>query len=62
MSTSPQCGSAGGRRKEGELSHDYRCNKEFHSRQEIDISREEFNWKVVEPYDGTLQRFVVFDL
>ena len=54
MSTSPQCGSAGGGRREGDLSHDYRCNKEFHNRQEIDVSRDEFNWKVVEHYDGTL--------
>ena len=34
------------------LPHDYRCNQEFHSKDEVDKSRAEFDWKVVEPYDG----------
>jgi len=34
------------------LPHDYRCNQEFHSKAEVDKSRAEFDWKVVEPYDG----------
>ena len=29
-----------------------RCNQEWHKRADIDKSRREFNWKVVEPYDG----------
>ena len=40
-------------RQDPELPHDYRCNLEFHKRWEIDQSRRQFNWKVVEPYDGT---------
>ena len=39
-------------RQDPELPHDYRCNLEFHKRWEIDQSRRQFNWKVVEPYDG----------
>lgn len=39
-------------RKDPELPHDYRCNQEWHKRADIDKSRREFNWKVVEPYDG----------
>ena len=38
--------------KDPELPHDYRCNIEFHKREEVDKSRKDFNWKVVEPYDG----------
>ena len=40
------------KRKDPELPHDYRCNIEFHKREEVDKSRKDFNWKVVEPYDG----------
>ena len=63
----PQCGAPppevvndkkdGSERNDPELPHDYRCNQEFHNRAEIDKSRREFNWKVVEPYDGMLQKF-----
>ena len=42
------------KRNDPELPHDYRCNQEFHKRAEIDKSRREFNWKVVEPYDGKI--------
>jgi len=57
----PQCGVPPPRpkteekkekRKDAELPHDYRCNTEFHKKPEVDKSRSEFNWKVVEPYDG----------
>ena len=42
------------KRKDPELPHDYRCNREFHKREEEDKSRKQFNWKVVEPYDGEI--------
>ena len=38
-----------------QLPHDYRCNNGLHTIGEIERSREEFNWKVVEPYDGKLK-------
>ena len=40
------------RRANPELPHDYRCNQGLHTKSEIDKSRKEFNWKVVEPFDG----------
>ena len=35
-----------------ELPHDFRCNEGLHTKSEIEKSRKEFNWKVVEPFDG----------
>ena len=32
--------------------HCWTCTDEFHCRGEVDRSREKFDWKVVEPYDG----------
>ena len=32
--------------------HCWTCTDEFHCRGEVDRSRETFDWKVVEPYDG----------
>ena len=38
--------------KEGKEEHYWPCSDEFHSRGEVERSREKFDWKVVEPYDG----------
>ena len=38
-------------KEEGE-EHYWPCSDEFHSRGEVERSREKFDWKVVEPYDG----------
>ena len=57
----PQCG--GGqvvdmlskeeeRLEEEKEEHYWPCSDEFHSRGEVERSREKFDWKVVEPYDG----------
>ena len=38
--------------------HCWTCTDEFHCRGEVERSRETFDWKVVEPYDGNT-KFVV---
>ena len=35
-----------------EKDHCWSCSDEFHSRGQVASSRESFDWKVVEPYDG----------
>merc|ERR1711872_677117 len=35
-----------------EMVHNQECNKEFHTKDEVERSQAEFPWKVVEPYDG----------
>merc|ERR1719153_1150417 len=40
--------------------HNWGCNHEFHSRGEVEKSQAEFDWKVVEPYDG--KRWVSWDV
>ena len=41
------------RRDTGEgLAHDFRCTDGHYSRFQVMASRAQFNWKVVEPYDG----------
>jgi len=35
-----------------ETVHNWNCNQEFHSKGEVEKSRKEFGWKVVEPYDS----------
>ena len=40
--------------------HDWGCNKEFHSRGEVEKSQKKFDWKVVEPYDG--KKWVSWDV
>eukprot|EP00088_Acartia_fossae_P029806 TRINITY_DN30709_c0_g1_i1.p1 TRINITY_DN30709_c0_g1~~TRINITY_DN30709_c0_g1_i1.p1 ORF type:complete len:193 (-),score=35.10 TRINITY_DN30709_c0_g1_i1:23-562(-) len=32
--------------------HHWECNKEFHTKEEVEKSMQEYPWKVVEPYDG----------
>ena len=34
--------------------HHWPCSDEFHSRVEVERSRQMFDWKVVEPFDGNL--------
>ena len=33
-------------------NHDYKCNEGLHDKTEVDQSRLDFNWKVVEPFEG----------
>ena len=35
-----------------ELANDFRCSEGEYTRAEVQASRGQFNWKVVEPYDG----------
>ena len=35
-----------------ELAHDFRCTDGEYTRDQVQASRSQFNWKVVEPYDG----------
>ena len=43
------------RSKEEETKeHHWPCSDEFHSRKEVERSREMFDWMVVEPFDGNL--------
>ena len=35
--------------------HCWTCTDEFHCRGEVERSREKFDWKVVEPYDGMVE-------
>ena len=58
--TAPQCG--GGPvvdekeedkpQEQEKKEHCWTCSDEFHCRGEVDRSRDKFDWKVVEPYDG----------
>ena len=57
----PQCGGGPRHTEEKEedkpqeqevKEHCWTCTDEFHCRGEVDMSREKFDWKVVEPYDG----------
>ena len=42
--------------------HCWTCTDEFHSRGEVDRSRESFDWKVVEPFDGKLRNCENYDV
>ena len=35
-----------------ELAHDFRCTDGEYTRDQVQASRGQFNWKVVEPFDG----------
>ena len=58
----PQCGGGPRQTEEKEeedkpqeqevKEHCWTCTDEFHCRGEVDRSREKFDWKVVEPFDG----------
>ena len=37
--------------------HCWTCTDEFHCRGEVERSRENFDWKVVEPYDGRTDNY-----
>ena len=39
--------------------HCWTCTDEFHCRGEVERSRETFDWKVVEPYDGNTKLVVL---
>ena len=41
-----------------EKDHCWSCSDEFHSRGQVASSRESFDWKVVEPYDGNFTFYV----
>ena len=34
------------------MLHNWGCNTEFHTAEEVENSQKMFDWKVVEPYDG----------
>ena len=55
----PQCGGGPPAEKKEDKpqeqevkEHCWTCSDEFHCRGEVDRSRDKFDWKVVEPYDG----------
>ena len=56
----PQCGGgppteekeAQAPQEQEKKEHCWTCTDEFHCRGEVERSRENFDWKVVEPYDG----------
>ena len=55
----PQCGGGPPAKKKEDKpqeqekkEHCWTCSDEFHCRGEVDRSRDKFDWKVVEPYDG----------
>ena len=42
--------------------HCWTCTDEFHSRGEVERSRGNFDWKVVEPFDGNLHIWKDYDV
>ena len=41
-------------KEEETKEHHWPCSDEFHSQGEVERSRQMFDWKVVEPFDGNL--------